>query len=280
MAGAGARKRPTTPSGSGPDADFRPAVADLPARLPAHLRPRCRPAGRADGQFRGRAPEHRRRPRGDAGAAADRRRRSRTAASRRQPALIGADRGAEAVGRDLPPDGPRLARRRALATRTMRPRWHASLADAGVPRRACTPSPTAATRRRSRPATTCSDCCARASARRTHRHRHRPLLRDGPRQALGPGREGLLRDGRRPRAAHSPTPLGRGSRPPMPTDVTDEFVVPAVIGDYRGHAGRRRHPVLQFPRRPGAGDPGRAARPGLRRLPAPAHRSASPPRRA
>ena len=45
---------------------------------------------------------------------------------------------------------------------------------------------------------------------------------------------------------------------------TDEFVLPTVIGDYRGHAGRRRAAVRQFPRRPHPRDRRRAARPGLR----------------
>ena len=52
--------------------NFDRLVGELPARLPAHLRPRCGPAGWPDGQLRGRAPEYRRRPRGDAGAAAHR----------------------------------------------------------------------------------------------------------------------------------------------------------------------------------------------------------------
>ena len=65
-------RRQRRPPGQTPNFD-RPLVR-LPARLPAHLRPRCRPAGRPDGQLRGRPPEHRRRPRGDAGPAAHRRR--------------------------------------------------------------------------------------------------------------------------------------------------------------------------------------------------------------
>ena len=53
-------------------------------------------------------------------------------------------------------------------------------------------------------------------------------------------------------------------------------------GDRRlqGHAGRRRHPVLQLPRRPGPGNPRRPARSAVRRLPAQARPSASPPRSA
>ena len=55
-------------------------------------------------------------------------------------------------------------------------------------------------------------------------------------------------------------------RTPTAHDVTDEFVVRRRDRRLRGHAGRRRHPVLQLPRRPGARNPGRAAGPGVRRL--------------
>ncbi len=51
----------------------------------------------------------------------------------------------------------------------------------------------------------------------------------------------------------------------------DEFIVPAVIGDYRGMQGRRRRAVLQLPRRPRARNPRRDARSGFRRLSAQAH---------
>ena len=55
--------------------------------------------------------------------------------------------------------------------------------------------------------------------------------------------------------------------------------VRAAGGDRRlqRHEGRRRRAVLQLPRRPRARDPGRAARSGVRRLPAHAHGAASPP---
>ena len=46
----------------------------------------------------------------------------------------------------------------------------------------------------------------------------------------------------------------------------DEFIVPAVIGDYRGMQGRRRRAVLQLPRRPRARNPRRHARSGVLRL--------------
>jgi bisphosphoglycerate-independent phosphoglycerate mutase (AlkP superfamily) len=40
----------------------------------------------------------------------------------------------------------------------------------------------------------------------------------------------------------------------MPNDVTDEFVVPAVLGDYAGVEDGDVLLFANFPRRPGAGD--------------------------
>ena len=53
---------------------LRPPVVELPARLAAHLGRGRRPAARPDGQFGGRPPQHRRRPRRQADAAAHHRR--------------------------------------------------------------------------------------------------------------------------------------------------------------------------------------------------------------
>ena len=65
------------------------------------------------------------------------------------------------------------------------------------------------------------------------RDRHRPLLRDGSRQPLGARVESLR--GRRRRQGRG---LRRSGRPRSPTrtskDVTDEFILPAVIGGYQG----------------------------------------------
>ena len=58
--------------GRGAHAERRPPDARLPPRHADHLRPRCRPARGADGQFRGRAHEHRRGPGGADGSGADR----------------------------------------------------------------------------------------------------------------------------------------------------------------------------------------------------------------
>ncbi len=245
--------------------------AGRPARLSAHLRPRCRAAGRADGQFRGRPHEHRRRPRGDAGPAAHRRRRSPTAAWPPCPALQELIGKLKAVGRHLPPDRAWSPPAACIRTRTMPWRWPACWPAPGC-RCWCTPSPTAATRRRARP--------ARIS------RRFQAALPEGVRIATVSGRYYAMdRDKRWDRVGKAYQAIveaaGRDLRRRRPSaiddaygsGVTDEFVVPAVIGELSRHAGRRRPAVLQLPRRPGARDPRRPGRPGFRRLRAAAPRS-------
>ena len=84
------------------------------------------------------------------------------------------------------------------------------------------------------------------------------------------------RDNRWERVAKAYDAIVAGEGPRFPTlgaviadayahDVSDEFVLPAVVGDYRRHARRRRRAVLQLPRRPRARDPCRPARPGASR---------------
>ena len=170
---------------------------------------------RPDGQFRGRPSQHRRRPRGDAGPAAHRRRhrlgRDREGAGADRP-----DRQAEAERRHLPPDRPRLARRRAFAPGPRR--------GAGEnPRRRRRADGGACHHRRPRHAAAIGRRGPEALHRRAAevgagRDRARPLLRDGPRQALGARRQGLRRHrrGRRPalsrsRRPRSPTPMPRSS---------------------------------------------------------------------
>ena len=59
----------------------------------------------------------------------------------------------------------------------------------------------------------------------------RPLLRDGSRQALGAGRESL----QLPSSGRWPHFADRLPASPMPMQKQfDEFIVPAVVGDYRG----------------------------------------------
>ena len=132
--------------------------------------------------------------------------------------------------RHLPPDGSGIARRRAFAS-----------GPRGGPRQ----DP----RRRRR-----ADGGARLDRRPRHaatigRRRHRAaqggvagvdpdrdgvraLLRDGPRQALGARRESLCGDGRRGRPRFPDAPRRREGR--LCEKKFDEFIVPAVVGDYRG----------------------------------------------
>ena len=130
-------------------------------------------------------------------------RRSTPASSRHCPRSAGAAAAAAARGRGAPPDGPRLRRRRAQLAR-------APVRD---------PAP-ARDQRRIRPilhaftdgrdtAPRCARDLRRAArgalprARRLHRDGLGPLLRDGPRQALGAGRARVPRDRARARAVRA-----------------------------------------------------------------------------
>ena len=263
-AGASARPATTTRSQLAQTPELGRLHARLPARADRRLRAPCRPARRPDGQFRGRPHEHRRRPGGDAGPAAHRRRRSPRASSaptRRCTSFIGklkaSGGGCHLMGL-LSPGGvhshqdhmPALAR--ILDAAGVPVAIHAFLDGRDTP-------PTSARR-------------LRRGLRRAHRrprgaadrHRRRPLLRDGPRQALGAGRAGLcalIVDG-----AGEPRRMPRRDRRGLCRGETDEFVLPTVIGRLSRHEGRRRPADGQFPRRPRAPDPDRAARSGVRRL--------------
>ena len=259
---------------AGAHADLHPALADLSARLSAHLRPRCRPAGRADGQLRGRPSEHRRGPGGAPGAGADRRR-GRRRHDRHGTGVHRADRPAEGVGRHVPPDRPGLARRRALAPGPRRRAGAHAAGGRGADR----------------------------AARLHRRARHAAAIRGGRPCPAGAPR--CRRACGSPPSAAATTPwiatsAGTASprpTPPWPTPTAPRFADPAdAVRDAYAHgrvrrvrrprrdrrlpgdAGRRRHPVLQLPRRPGAGDPRRAARSRLRRLsPRPRCRASPPP---
>ena len=192
---------------------------------------------------------------------------------KKAPALTGLDRRAEKKRRHLPPDRPRLARRRAFAPGPRRgagqnPRRRRR-ADRGA-RHHRRPRYAAAIGRR-RP-----EAIHRGAAEvRAGRDRARPLLRDGPRQALGARGEGLQRH-RRSRRPALPRRAG-GHRRRLCAKAIRR--VHRAGGDRRlsRHQGRRRRAVLQLPRRPGARNSRRHARSGFLRLSAQAHRSSSPP---
>ena len=105
----------------------------------------------------------------------------------------------------------------------------------------------------------------RRGRQRPRRLGRRPLLRDGPRQALGPHAAGL-RPARPGEAGTTPTPAWRRCSGAYERDETDEF-----IDRRRWSATRRasapgdsRH-LLQLPPRPHAPDRPRAGRARLRR---------------
>ena len=182
------------------------------------------------------------------------------------PAFIATGGGAEEIRRDLPPDGTDVAGRRAFPSGPRRRRWRGMFTKPASGRW-CTPSPTGATRRRNRPAKTSSASSPRCP----------PAFRSAPSSAAT-GSWTATSGGT---ACLGPTPLswtadGRPLRHPGRRDRSclrrgEIRRVRAALGHRRlcRDEGWRRRPVLQFPRRSGAGDFGCAAGPGVRRLPAP-----------
>ena len=233
------------PPGAHPQ--FRPAVGRRAARLPAHLRRGCRAAGRADGQFRGRPPQHRRRPDRDAGPAAHRPRHRRRVAGHR-PGHAGPDRRAErsraapaTCSGSPPPAG-------CTRTRTTPPPSPGSWRRRAS-RSASTPSRTGATPRPARPPTT-GRAGGRPARRSVHRDPLRPLLRARTVTTGGTGWASACAALVHAEGARFPHQRRPPSRTPTPHDLSDEFIPPAAIGDYARHGRRRRPAVLQLPRRP------------------------------
>ena len=106
----------------------------------------------------------------------------------------------------------------------------------------------------------------RAPGNAPSRQRRRPLLRDGPRQALGARRSwryDLLVHGR---AEHHAADGPEAVRAAYERGETDEFITPTTVGE-RGarSARRRRRHRVQLPSRPHARDHARAGRAGVRR---------------
>ena len=216
----------------GQDPAARRPLRRLPALAHRHERPRRGAAGRADGQQRGRPPQLRRGPHRADGHLAHRRRRRRRLA-RREPRAPRRHRGSQGARRarlhllGLVSDGgvhsslehlfALIDVAAARGGRGRRPR---------LPRR---PRHAARERRRA----TCALLARAARRQRQDRRRLRPLLGDGPRQALGPRRTRLSRHRARrgaARCAGASTPSERS----YAAGKTDEFVEPVVIGDYAG----------------------------------------------
>ena len=153
-----------------------------------HVRAGRRPAGRPDGQFRGRPSQHRRRPRRDAGPAAHQRR-DRQRRDQAPPALRDLIAALKQSGGTchlmglVSPGGVHSHQDHAVALAKFSP-------TAGVPTVVH-----AFTDGRDTPPRSAADDLERlqrrAAAVGADRHRVRPLLRDGPRQALGARRQGL-----------------------------------------------------------------------------------------
>ena len=184
------------------------------------------------------------------------------------PALAGLIATLQGERRHLPSDGPRVARRRPCASGPCRGTGRRSWPQPASARHPCLhrrARHAAAVRRRVLgrlqaalpPAVAIATVCGRYYAMdrdnrwdRVAKAYNAIVTREGPRFADAAGGH------RRRLYAHD-----------------DRRVHPAgVIGDYPRHAGRRRRALLQLPRRPRARDSRRAARPGFRRLPAPARR--------
>ena len=141
----------------------------------------------------------------------------------------------------------------------------------------CTPSPTAATRRRNPPR---EDLAPAAAPRCPTACRSAPSSAATSRwtatSAGTASSQAYDAHGRRPRARAAPTPAA-AIEAAYAAGKFDEFVPASVIGDYTGMKDGDAHPVLQLPRRPGARNPRRPARSEVRRLRPRARCRSSPP---
>ena len=207
---------------AGAQAHLRQAAARVSQHADPRQRALRRPARRADGQQRSRPPEHRRRPHCADGHHAHRR---ADCIRRVRPRIRRSCRPCSArakSGRQLHLFGLRLRRRRALAPgASLRAAAHGARIRRGSAS-SCTPSWTGATPRPTPARATLQQARAEdARVRRGQgRHDQRPLLRHGPRQALGARAQGLRRHGQR---------QGRGRR------------VRRSGGAHQGELQQRRH---------------------------------------
>ena len=238
------------------------AVAALAAR---GVRRGRRPARRADGQQRGRPPQHRRRPAGAPGPAAHRRRHRRRLLLRATPALLAAiersaSRGtATAPGR---PDRARAASTRTIVTPSRSRDWHTATVARDVVVHGLLDG-------RDTPPRSADDFVPDFEARLADAHPGARIATIGGRYfAMDRDKRWertqarLRRDRPRPRAA-SCRRRCRRSLDGYARGENDEFVQPTVIEGVDGTRPRwRRRDPLQLPGRPGApADP----RPGRRR---------------
>ena len=239
---------------AGRAAELAPAAGRVPAHPGPHRGPLRRPAGRADGQFRSRPHEHRRRPHRlpgpDPRRCRDRGRQflrqCRTAGGlRRRPRRPAAPCMCSACCR---PAACTATRAHIFAMIELAARAAACRASP------CMPSSTAATRRRARPKPACARCRQACDARgqRAHRHDQRPLLRDGSRPALGSRRAWPTARSPRRRPSSMPAMRCAALAAAYARGENDEFVKPTVIGGGAPMRRWRRGGVHEFPRRPRA----------------------------
>ena len=189
------------------------------------------------------------------------------------PALTAADPARAAARRDAPPHGPPLRRRRPLAPAPPRGPPRARAHGAACRASSSTSSPTAATRRRAPPSRYVARArgVARSTSGGADRHGVGPLLRDGPRQAVGPRGARLRRRSCSPSGLHARERDG-GHRGGLRAR-RDRRVHPADR-DHRGRRAarpdprRRRGRLLQLPGGPRPAAHAGPDRAGVRRLPA------------
>ena len=208
--------------------NWRAPAGRPPAHAGPHRRPPRRPAGRADGQFRSRPHEPRRRPHrlpgpdphrcGDRGRQLLRQRRTASPPATRpapaaarctcsaccRPAACTATRRTSSRCCELARRARRAARRRACVPR--RPR-HAAALGRGQPARA-------------------AGACATTLGNAHIASGRRPLLRDGPRQALGPRARWPGTRSSRPQASTAPPMRWPRCEAAYARGENDEFVRP------------------------------------------------------
>ena len=223
---------------------------EYPHGAARRLRPGRGPAAGPDGQLRGRPPQHRRRPRRLPGPHAH------------QPG----DRGRQLLREPRPAPGVRQGRGPGQPLHLM-----GLVSDGGVhsdmghlealPRAgararrsatsSCTPSSTAATRRRGAPRATSPRSRRRMDRLGVGRYGvdQRPLLRHGPRQALGPGQARLRRPGPR-RGLLRRRRAGGGATPPTPAARPTSSCGPRSSRRARRRASRDGDVCLFFNFRP------------------------------
>ncbi len=241
----GQRHRPS------PHARLRPLARGIALDSPGSLGRGRGAAGGGHGQLRGRPPDPGRGADDPAGSSPH-----RPLPARRvvllQPGASRRDAAREAQGRDAAPDGPVLGRRRALSSAPPRRPARDGGAAAGAAR-----APAPVHRRPRHVAEVGSALPGRArgapvSRRRPGRDGVGPLLRHGPRQAVGPRGAGLPGAGVLPRPERGDR---RGSRRGRLRARGDRRVHPTHGHHRERRAGwpdarRRRDRLLQLPSRP------------------------------